>query len=71
MNFFCLVLGHTWTPASDNPKIAWNNDGKGALLKATPSATPRFYEECARCKERRPVASSLVPGSAAHGKRED
>jgi len=65
MNVFCAILGHTWVPAAENPKTAWNTDGTGLTLKATPSATPRFFEECARCKERRPVAPRLVPGQAA------
>ena len=67
MNFFCLVLGHTWVPAADNPKTAWNTDGSGLTLKATPSASPRFFELCARCKAQRPVAPSIPPGQAAGG----
>ena len=64
MNFFCIVLGHTWVPAAENPKTAWNTDGSGHMLKATPSGAPRFYEECARCRERREVQPSLAPGRA-------
>jgi len=71
MNFFCLVLGHTWVPAAENPKTAWNTDGSGLTLKATPSASPRFFEECARCKSRRSVAPSLAPGPSAPAERRD
>ena len=71
MNFFCLVLGHTWVPAAENPKTAWNTDSKGLTLQATPSASPRFFEECARCKSRRSVAPSLAPGRTASGAPRD
>lgn len=58
MNFFCTLLGHTWTPGAENPKTAWNNDGDGQLLFAKPAAEVRFFEECARCRQRRPVTPS-------------
>jgi hypothetical protein len=60
MNFFCLTLGHTWTPGADNPKTAWNTDESGITLKATPHGAPRFFEICARCKQTRPVATPPV-----------
>ena len=52
---FCLLLGHTWRPVSDNPKTNWNVDKAGHLLLATPADEVRFYHECVRCRERRPV----------------
>jgi hypothetical protein len=55
MNLFCVLFGHTWTPGADNPKTAWNVDADGQLLKATPAAAVTFYEECVRCRNRRPV----------------
>ena len=53
---FCLLLGHTWVPVSDNPKTNWNVDKTGQLLLATPNAEVRFFDECVRCRERRPLA---------------
>jgi cytochrome c553 len=69
MNLFCLVLGHTWVPGAENPKTSWNADSSGHVLNATPSASPRFYEECARCHQRRAVAPTQPPGSAAPQRR--
>jgi hypothetical protein len=55
--FFCLILGHTWIPVSDNPKTNWNVDKTGHLLLATAASEIRFFDECVRCRERRPVVS--------------
>ena len=56
MNFFCRLFGHTWVPAADNPKISWNAKDDGLVLHATATGPVRFYDQCARCKERREVA---------------
>jgi hypothetical protein len=53
MKFFCRVLGHTWVHKSENPKTRWATDG--LLLVPTAASEPVFYEECARCKQRREV----------------
>jgi len=53
MNFFCRLLGHTWVPKADDPKIAWNTTKKMAELVMTVDGEPRLYEECARCSEQR------------------
>jgi hypothetical protein len=55
MNFFCRILGHTWVPKAENPKTAWNVDKSGQLLAPRPAGEVRFYDECARCRERRDV----------------
>ncbi len=53
MNIFCRLLGHTWVSKFDSPKTRWNTGETGAELIATPSGTPRLYEECARCRDQR------------------
>ncbi len=55
MNVFCLLFGHTWVNGAENPKTAWNVDETGQLLIARPATEPRFFEQCARCKQRRDV----------------
>lgn len=55
MNFFCRLFGHTWVPVTDNPKIAWNTGEDGLVLHATTAAETRFFDECARCRERREI----------------
>ncbi len=55
MNFFCRILGHTWSPVTDNPKISWNTNDEGLVLTARPAGEVRFYDECLRCRERREV----------------
>ena len=60
MNVFCTLLGHTWITVADNPKTAWNNDDAGQILHAKPSAAPSFFEECVRCRQRRPVTPKPV-----------
>jgi hypothetical protein len=64
MNFFCRLLGHTWVAVADNPKTNWNAHKDGQMLVATPAGEVRFYDECARCKERREVPSPLASPSA-------
>lgn len=53
--FFCKLLGHTWVPATSNPKTSWNVDKDGILLVGTAAAEVRFFDECVRCHERRPL----------------
>ena len=55
MNFFCRIFGHTWVPVTDNPKISWNTGEDGLVLHAKASAETRFFDECARCRERREI----------------
>ena len=64
MNVFCTILGHTWVPFADNPKTAWNVDDTGQKLVARSDAPPRFFEECARCRERREVRPTQAPPAA-------
>lgn len=65
MNIFCTLLGHTWVTSAENPKTAWNTDSDGLLLHARPSAAPTFFEECVRCRTRRPVTPKPVGRKAA------
>jgi hypothetical protein len=67
MNVFCTLLGHTWITVADTPKTAWNNDDAGQLLYAKPSGDPRFFEECVRCRRRRPVTPPQVGRKVASG----
>lgn len=53
MNFFCRLFGHTWTHQSKSPKTSWNVDKDGQQLFATPVGEVVFWEECARCHDRR------------------
>jgi hypothetical protein len=66
MNFFCRVLGHTWVPIADNPKTNWNVDKTGQLLEATPASSVRFYDQCARCKERREATVTRPRAGTSH-----
>ena len=52
---FCLLLGHTWVPMASNPKTSWNVGKDAQTLVATPSGEMRFWNQCARCSERREV----------------
>ncbi len=54
MNIFCRIFGHTWVPQTEDPVIRWNTETKkGLTLIPTAKGEPHFYEECARCHERR------------------
>jgi hypothetical protein len=53
--FFCFLLGHTWVPAASNPKTSWNVGKDAQTLIATPAAEVHFYNQCARCGERREI----------------
>lgn len=55
MKLFCRLLGHTWVPIADNPKTSWNVDKDGVTLLARQASEIRFWNECARCKEREEV----------------
>jgi len=55
MNLFCRLLGHTWVPRSDNPKIRWTAAENMSEMQMQGPGEVRFWEECARCKERREV----------------
>ena len=66
MNFFCRLFGHTWTHQSQSPKTSWNVDKDGQLLFATPAGEAVFWEECARCHDKRNerrVAPEAPPAS--------
>ncbi len=54
MNLFCRLLGHTWVHRSENPKVRWTTAKNQSELDMTASGEPRFWLECARCKETRP-----------------
>ena len=53
MNFFCRLFGHTWTHQSQSPKTSWNVDKDGQQLFPTPAGEAVFWEECARCHDKR------------------
>jgi hypothetical protein len=53
MNLFCRLFGHTWLHKVDEPKIRWTTAKNMSELEATVDGAPRFYLECARCKDRR------------------
>lgn len=53
MNFFCRVLGHTWVHHTSNPKIRWTTAENLSEMDMTVDGEVTFWEECARCKERR------------------
>jgi hypothetical protein len=65
MNFFCRLFGHTWVHKSEMPKTSWNTDKSGLVLVAHPAGEPRFYEECARCKERRELPPIKIASKAS------
>ena len=53
MNVFCRIFGHTWVHKVDEPKIRWTNAKNLSELEHSVTGEPRFYLECARCKEER------------------
>ena len=53
MKLFCRLLGHTWVHKADDPKIRWSTAKNLSELDMHPAGEPRFYLECARCKEQR------------------
>ena len=55
MNLFCRLLGHTWVPQSDNPKIRWTAAENMSEMQMQTEGTVRLWEQCARCKERREI----------------
>jgi hypothetical protein len=65
MNLFCRLLGHTWIPVAENPKTNWNTDKDGLTLVGTPAGEVRFFDECARCRQRREVAVQPKSSRAA------
>jgi hypothetical protein len=65
MNFFCRLLGHTWVPVTDNPKITWSTGEDMLVLHAKATAPTRFFDECARCRERREVAPPRIKSAQA------
>ena len=44
---------------------SWNTDKSGLVLVAHPAGEPRFYEECARCKERRDLQPVKIASKAS------
>ena len=69
MNFFCRLFGHTWTHQSQSPKTSWNVDKDGQQLFATPSGDVVFWEECARCHDKR--NERRIPSEAAPAEAPD
>jgi hypothetical protein len=58
MNFFCRLFGHTWVMKTEDVKIRWTTDAKTlSTLDLTSAGEPRFFWECARCKDRRYIES--------------
>ncbi|HEV8114052.1 MAG TPA: hypothetical protein VGR31_14870 [Planctomycetota bacterium] len=55
MNLFCRLFGHTWVHQSENPKIRWTAAENMSEMQMQGPGEVRFWEECARCKERREV----------------
>ena len=53
MNFFCRILGHTWTHRTEDPKVSWNTGKDLVQLHPTASAEIRLYLQCHRCGERK------------------
>jgi len=53
MNLFCRLFGHTWVHQADNPKIRWTPAENMSEMVMLSEGPVRFWEECARCKERR------------------
>jgi hypothetical protein len=67
MNFFCRLFGHTWSPATDNPKISWNTNDEGLVLTARPASDDiRFFDVCLRCREQREVQVKRHTARAAN-----
>jgi len=52
MNFFCRILGHTWTHRTEDPKVSWNTGKDLVQLHPTASGEIRLYLQCHRCGER-------------------
>lgn len=57
MNLFCRLLGHTWVPRSDNPKIRWTAAENMSEMQMKMEGEVRLWEACARCGERREITS--------------
>lgn len=53
MNLFCRLLGHTWVPRSDNPKIRWTAAENMSEMQMKAEGEVRLWEACARCGEKR------------------
>ena len=64
MNFFCRLLGHTWVPKSEDPKIRWSTSKNLSELDQSAVGTVRLWEECARCGETRNESSIVVDSPA-------
>ncbi|MFN0243687.1 MAG: hypothetical protein ACKVWV_12405 [Planctomycetota bacterium] len=56
MNFFCRLFGHTWVHRTENPKIRWTASENQCEMDLAAESEPQEFEECVRCKERRPYA---------------
>ena len=61
MNLFCRILGHTWVPRSDNPKIRWTTAENMSELQMTALEKVRLWEACARCGARREIPTRGTP----------
>jgi hypothetical protein len=67
LNIFCRIFGHTWIHAVDEPKIAWNAGKDQVELHASFEGQTQFFEECVRCRERRPWKQSGKLKTAGDG----
>jgi hypothetical protein len=67
MNLFCRLFGHTWVHQTDNPKIRWTAAENMSEMHMQSEGEVRFWEQCARCKERRDGTPSRSEGGSARG----
>jgi len=65
MNLFCRILGHTWVPRSDNPKIRWTAAENMSEMQMKMEGEVRLWEACARCGERREIPAAAQPAGRA------
>ena len=56
MNFWCRILGHTWTPDTTASDAHWHTTKKMDVLELLgPEADVLYFDRCIRCDERREV----------------
>ena len=53
MNLFCRLLGHTWVPRSDNPKIRWTAAENMSEMQMTMDQGGQKMEMLSRTSGRR------------------
>ena len=61
MNFWCRILGHTWTPDTTASDAHWHTTKKmDVLVLQGPEDPVRYFDRCIRCGERREVPEPAV-----------